>query len=397
MSNKYYSLNNRCRLTGESLANSKILAEFDSLPVPGLFFDSYEEAKDKIVPLTLVRSSSGFIQLKETINGDLYHWYKSRRADVSHTNWIETVSSQIAEKFGSYSNILEIGGGEGLLLQGLKKKGFTNLFNVDPSHENVQSEDFESIVGLFPEALSSSKYKGLFDCIIAQHFLEHVPEPVEVLKGARELLSEKGEIWLEVPDMEASALDSYFQIGIIYPLHLSYFTKESLRVTGEKAGLHLTSLEIIDHYGKSLWAKFTKKVSTHTQPEIVNNSGIDSAVSRYFDELRHFAAGIPKRVLCWGAAERAHTTYAILASFGVEAASIFDSNPEIGGKFVSGINSPIEGPNAFPDQPDHLLVLSPPNHRSIIDGIQSKLKASTMIHIPLVGRYSYEEYAAKFF
>lgn len=395
---RYYSGPSKCKFSGGSLDNAEVIISFESLPIPGLFFHSEHEAKDKKMPMTLVLSESGFFQLKEMVDGDLYRYYKSRQANKNHLDWLEDISSQIEIKFSKSAKILEVGGGEGMLLQHLHKKGFNELYNVDPSHENGETPCFKAINGLFPEALNGDLYKGYFTCIIGQHFLEHVLDPLSVLENASSLLSDDGEIWIEVPDIESSALESYYQIGVIYPLHLSYFTRETLVAMGEKAGLFLDSLEVIDHYGNSLWAKFSKiNYNKSSHIEVVDNKIIVDTIRRYFEDHKIFASEVPKNIICWGAAERAHTTYAILSTYGINAISIFDSNPEIEGMYISGIGLPIQGPASFPENPDHLLILSPPNHKSIVDGIRHLLSKETIIHIPLVGHFTFKQYESKFY
>jgi hypothetical protein len=284
-----------------------------------------------------------------------------------------------------------------MFLESLHKYGFNNLFNVDPSHENEENIIFKAIIGNFPDALDIDHYRNYFSCIIGQHFLEHVANPLNVLKGARDLLADYGELWIEVPDIETSVLVSYYQTGIIYPLHLSYFTKASLKTIGEKAGLYLESIENIQHYGNSIWAKFTKKPNNKTFYNLKESKLLIPTIKTYFEDIKAFAEKLPKEILCWGAAERAHTTYGIISSFGIKAISIFDSNPEIKGLYICGIDTPILGPESFPDYPNDLLILSPPNHKSIIEGIKNKLSKNSMIHIPLIGHYTFEKYEEKFF
>jgi SAM-dependent methyltransferase len=387
---KYYTEQERCRISGEPLTQAKTIASFEQLPVPGLFFDNPETGIDKKVPLTVVQSQCGFIQTKENIQPDLYFYYKSRQADQSHIQWNQLVANQIASRYPTSARILEVGGGEGLLLKDLHQKGFRNLNNVDPSHENENQAYFEPITGLFPDALSSEEYSGTFDCIVGMHFLEHVPDPVWVLQEASRLLNNNGECWIEVPDMESSALQSYFQIGIIYPLHINYFTRSTLQMAGKKAGMQLASIEIVNHYGNSLWAKFTKNQITdqtfEDSPEMVQT------IERYFHELREFAGSLPKEILAWGAAERALTTYAILSDHGIRLKGLFDSNPEIHGMYVSGVDLPISSPDEFPADAKDLLILSPPNHVSIINGIKHKLHPDITIHVPFIGHLTLSDY-----
>jgi SAM-dependent methyltransferase len=388
---KYFTPQATCRISGQPLAEAKEIVAFSELPVPGLFFSYPETGLNKKVPMTLVQSDCGLIQLKENIHSDLYFYYKSRQADKSHIAWNAKVADELSARFGPQAKILEVGGGEGLLLKDLHQKGFRNLHNVDPSHENEQQEWFEPILGLFPDALKSDAYSGTFDCIVGMHFLEHVSDPVGVLQEAKRLLSPDGEFWVEVPDMEASALESYFQIGIIYPLHLSYFTRKTLQLAGEKAGLNLASIEVVDHYGKSLWAKFCKREVLKSEFEEDNR--LVPTIQRYFHELQTFKAELPPSILAWGAAERALTTAAILIDGGLKIDGLFDSNPEIHGMFVSGLEIPVSSPREFVANAEHLLILSPPNHVSIVNGIKDKLSAKTQIHVPFVGHLTLQDYA----
>ena len=391
-----YIITNKCKLSNSTLDDADIIVEFDSLPIPGLFFPSKEEAMDKKVPMTLVRSKEGLIQLKEVINSKLYHYYKSGANNVNHEEWLNDITNQIKSNFNINDNILEIGGGKGFLMEQLFNKGFTHIYNVDPSNENEEKTFFKAINGFFPESLDLSFYKNYFSCIIGQHFLEHVEDPLNVMKGAKDMLSEDGELWIEVPDIEKSALGSVYQTSIIYPLHLSYFTKKSLKELGEKAGLHLKEINIIEHYGNSIWAKFTKNSNKINSLNLLEDKRLVPTIRRYFDDLKIFTSMIPNEVICWGAAERAHITLGIMTSYGIKAISIFDSNPEIKGMFISGFDTPILGPESFPYNPKDLLVLSPLHHISIVDSIKNNLSKKTMIHIPFIGQYTFEKYEKHF-
>jgi len=161
-------------------------------------------------------------------------------------------------------------------------------------------------------------------------------------------------------------------------------------MAGLKVGLHLVSIEVVDHYGKSLWAKFSKKSSNIEK--FGESDELVPTIKKYFKELEHFAKNLPLKMIGWGAAERALTTYALLSQYGIEIDNIFDSNPEIHGMYVSGYPNPIQSPGQLIDSPKDLLILSPPNHISIINAIRSKLDKNTKIHVPFVGHLSLEDY-----
>jgi 2-polyprenyl-3-methyl-5-hydroxy-6-metoxy-1,4-benzoquinol methylase len=328
-----------CRICGRSLDFAETIIAFSNLPVPGLFFLDAFQGKNLKVPMSLMRCCCGLLQLKENINPELYFYYKSRRADQSHFEWNKRVADEIALTFSPESSVLEVGGGQGLLLKELFRSGFRHLCNVDPSHGDEDEIYFKSVIGQFPDSLSDDRYTAQFDCIVGMHFLEHVPDPVKVLKESCRLLKDNGEVWIEVPDIEASAFESYFQIGIIYPLHLSYFTRNSLQDAANQAGLYLTSIEVVSHYGKSLWAKFSRTKSKKLEFDDFKDPTV--LIKKYFEELRLFASTLPRKVIGWGA--------------------------------------------AFPKNPIGVLILSPPNSLSILKVIQPKLDSEISIFIPFMG------------
>jgi 2-polyprenyl-3-methyl-5-hydroxy-6-metoxy-1,4-benzoquinol methylase len=73
------------------------------------------------------------------------------------------------------------------------------------------------------------------DIITAFHVLEHLRDPVAVLRKLAGWLEPEGRIWLEVPDYD-HPLNGDVTNEYTYP-HLWIFTEKSLRLCMEKAGL----------------------------------------------------------------------------------------------------------------------------------------------------------------
>jgi hypothetical protein len=87
--------------------------------------------------------------------------------------------------------------------------------------------------------------------------------------------------------------------------------------------------------------------------------------------------------------------FAQLSFAAIKAKAIFDSNAAIHGLFPAGLEVPVLSPEAFPANPDHLLILSPVFHAEIMKSIWHKLGSATQIHIPLMGHYRKDEYPYK--
>jgi SAM-dependent methyltransferase len=238
-----------CRLSEEPIDGYETIVSFPSVPIPGLFFKESKESEIMRMPLTLIKSSSGFMQLKEALSESVYEHYMMRPADKAHLDWIELVAKELLDSFDITSNILEVGGGNGHLMSALEKHGFQTLLNIDPSADReVKNEKFKA--GYFPEVLDKQNWQQRYDCIVAQHLLEHLEKPLDFMKGAFKYLKPEGELWIEVPDFESAVTDGYNQFGFIYPLHQSYFTQKTLQEIGLKAGLFLKEIVLVFEHNR---------------------------------------------------------------------------------------------------------------------------------------------------
>jgi hypothetical protein len=210
-----------CLITGQSLTGAEVIVDQGSLPIPGLFMPSAESAAGASSRVRLVRApGSGILQLDDDLNPDLYFYYKSGRVDRSHIKHIESTADAIALRYSTCARIVEIGAGAGHLMKALARRGFINLHVVDPSAANEEGQGYQASRGIFFEALVDCKIQ--FDLIIGQHFLEHSAVPVAVLQAAAGLMTKSREVWIEVPDIERSALSDHGEsLSIIYALQMS--------------------------------------------------------------------------------------------------------------------------------------------------------------------------------
>jgi len=379
-----------CRLSEEPGSDFETIVAFPSVPIPGLFFKNESEASEMRMPLTLLQSQPGLIQLKEALSESVYEYYQMRPADIAHLNWMQKVADEIHNSFSLSSDILEVGGGSGHLISALEKRGFDSLTNLDPSESKV-GEKAKFIRGYFPATLDHQNWDKQYDCIVAQHLLEHLQQPLTFMKGAYQYLKPNGELWIEIPDIESAETDGYSQLGFIYPLHQSYFTRKTLQTLGRNAGLFLKKIELVPHYGKSLWAKFSKK-RDDSIADFEESPNLISTIQSYFQNLKSFANDLPKEIICWGAAERPLSIFAQLSFVGIKALAIFDSNATVHGLYPAGMDVAVLSPNEFPQDPAHLLILSPAFHAEILKGIWNKIGPETQIHIPMVGHFIKNNY-----
>lgn len=94
--------------------------------------------------------------------------------------------------------VLEIGCSAGLMLSLFKKKGF-EVRGVELSRKSAQEAIKKGIdvkIGFFEKVNFTEK----FDLIILNHTLEHMENPVEVLKKVKSILKPKGYVLIDLPN-----------------------------------------------------------------------------------------------------------------------------------------------------------------------------------------------------
>lgn len=115
--------------------------------------------------------------------------------------------------------LLDIGCGFGFFLDKAKKKGF-ETYGLDISQYAISKVNKNHHVVVLDVSQKKFPFKNnFFDAITLDHVLEHVPNPVFVLKEIRRILKPKGLLFIEVP------IRSRWPT---HKTHVSYFNKISL-------------------------------------------------------------------------------------------------------------------------------------------------------------------------
>jgi 2-polyprenyl-3-methyl-5-hydroxy-6-metoxy-1,4-benzoquinol methylase len=144
--------------------------------------------------------------------------------------------------------VLDIGGGYGFFGSELLRRNPAFAVDVlEPSDNRVQAgKDYILQDKSYPlpnfivsqldkefEAANRSRY----NLVTMWHVLEHVPDPIEFLKMAFNLLAPQGSLCIEVPNSndELSKLSTAFRERAFMIEHISYFSPSTLESTIERA------------------------------------------------------------------------------------------------------------------------------------------------------------------
>ena len=131
-------------------------------------------------------------------------------------------------------NLLDIGSGLGVFPYTIKKIGWECLA-IDPDKIAIKhiSEDLkiDAICGDF----MSLKPQKKFNIITLNKVLEHIKDPIEILKNTHYWLLEKGFVYIELPDGEAAICDGP-EREEFFVEHIHIFSIPSTIALANKAG-----------------------------------------------------------------------------------------------------------------------------------------------------------------
>lgn len=134
------------------------------------------------------------------------------------------------------SRALDYGAGNGRFANALSA--------ISSGHVTAVDYQPERPLGLSPETryetvTQFAEGHDKYDLIFLRHVLEHSEDPVALLKVLASHLTNDGRLYVEVPNLD-SALRRIFGknwVGFYVPHHIHHFTKESLALALDQAGL----------------------------------------------------------------------------------------------------------------------------------------------------------------
>ncbi len=204
--------------------------------------------------------------------------------------------------------VLDIGCGFGQSLGYHEARG-CDVYGVDADANVLRVADkygYKIHVGLFDVNLYESEY---FDFVTADQVIEHVTNPIQTLSDIASILKPSGKLILSTPNSNGWGAKVFSQRWINWhsPYHLQHFSKQSLQLAAEKAGLvleksititnsewlyyqwiHLFFFPKMDE-SSTFWVPhkdrtFIEKVILKTL-RFVHLSKINHLISRFFDSL----------------------------------------------------------------------------------------------------------------
>ena len=276
----------------------------------------------------------------------------------------EELADGLARRYGvPGGTVVEIGSGGGDFLGMVASRGFARGVGIDPSLAAAREDRAgEASLTFLPGTVADAPAGLQADLVVCRHVLEHVPDPVALLRDARRSVGREGTgLYVEVPDAE-HMLAAPAVWDLIYE-HVGYFTDSALRAALASAGWAVTAT------GRSFgnqyrWAEAIasplaatngdRRPATAVDVERFNEVYAATLLrwNRYLDE----AAADGRRVAVWGAGSKG-VAFANAVAHRMEA--FVDINERKHGRFVPGIGGPVCSPSQIVGRVDTVLVMNP--------------------------------------
>ena len=148
--------------------------------------------------------------------------------------------------------ILDVGCGEGILGKRLLEKGVKEVVGVEIEQAVCEKarENLSMVICGDIEEIDLPFEERYFDCIVFADILEHLKDPLSVIKKLKKHLKDSGVVVASIPNvryyqvinMLVDGYWTYGDYGILDRTHLRFFTKKEILALFKNAGFEITTI-----------------------------------------------------------------------------------------------------------------------------------------------------------
>ncbi|MBA2525967.1 MAG: methyltransferase domain-containing protein [Pyrinomonadaceae bacterium] len=282
----------------------------------------------------------------------------------------DLVRHLVVERDVQNCRIVEVGCGKGSFLRKLvEREGAGNRgYGFDPSYIGPEQE-YEGRLRFVRRYYGPECADIPADVVICRHVIEHVPEPLNLLRAVKQALvhSPNSRVFFETPCVEWILRNRV--VWDFFYEHCSYFTTESLTTAFETAGFRVEGVRHV-FGGQYLWLEArtsTDKLVISKRPGSIPQLA-EEFTARENELKRRWAMKIQKlaangRVALWGAGAKGVTLANLVDAERRWITCVVDINPQKQGRYIPGTGHPIVHFRELPSRGVNVAVLMNPNYR----------------------------------
>ncbi len=165
-----------------------------------------------------------------------------------------SVHRKIISSIGKDKKVLDVGCSEGLLSKRMNQNNCTIVGIELDTEAALKAESFceEVIIGDVESVTLKPEYLNYFDVIVFADILEHLKDPLDVLKTFKNYLKDDGYIIISVPNIANWRIRlqlllgnfEYNEYGILDSGHLRFFNKKGALTLVNDAGFEITEFDL---------------------------------------------------------------------------------------------------------------------------------------------------------
>lgn len=189
-------------------------------------------------------------------SGGIWSQLGKLATSISSFKEIALLGSMCLNTGGPKGRLLDIGCGNGDFLAMMREAGW-DVFGVEPDPAAANFARETHGISVRTGSLEEAKLPAnTFDAVTLSHVIEHVYDPVELLRECRRVLTDHGKVVMVTPNV-ASLGHQIFKsswVALDPPRHLHLFNSTTLGTCCDKAGLIVTSVRTSSRIAPWTWA-----------------------------------------------------------------------------------------------------------------------------------------------
>lgn len=265
------------------------------------------------------------------------------------------------------ASFVEIGCGDGSFMKYARGR-IPRILGIEPSNRFAQEavrQGFEVTIGYVSadKPLTGEK----FDSFASRQVFEHLPDPLDVLTGIRQMLNPGAVGLIEVPYGHRSLRTRRF--FDFFPDHVNYYSVNSLVALATDAGFNVISCnEAFGGDYLELWMRYEPNPARWFNELVAARERVCGALARNIREIRQQN----KRLAVWGCGAKALSIFSASAPETLaQIDCVIDSDPHKHGKFVPGTAVAVLPPEqAAMRNPDVVFILALSYREEIADAVR---------------------------
>jgi hypothetical protein len=327
-----------CRLCGAQIDTAPIFS-IEHAPCGAQLFS--KERNAEFVSLQVVQCAScGLVQLSDV---EPVPYYRTAITSAGLSDEMRLFrTGQFRRLCTEYDlsgrRVVEVGAANGVLVDLLGDAGMDAVgIEWGAAESGARTAKGHPFIRDYPSA-GRSLLQAPYDGFVCINFIEHSPHPVDFLRGIARSVQAGGIGLVEVP-----AFEHMLEVNLSYDWvadHLSYFSKDTLKLVLEISGFEVLKIERVWHDFD--WAATVRKRDPLKLDAMYSSYSIIKEA--FVHKVRDWKlAG--KKIAVWGASHQSLTLLADCRFTGNEIETIVDSAPFKQGTYAPGCSLPVVSPS----------------------------------------------------